>query len=149
MTRASRLLALVTVALASVLGIGCNSYHYFDVKLQIDTGSLPLEKAGYLQSCRVVVSGTESDVINLPSNGSKVACPIGSNFPVIGTFEYASFAESGKLTFTFEGYDSLILMDSFHCASGSVDFTASSTMTQMMTMMVTSGPHDCVSQTQQ
>ncbi len=148
MTRATRLLQVAACA-ASLLGLGCNSYHYYDVKLQVDQGSLPIEKAGYLQLCRIVVSGAETDLITLPSDGSKVACPIGSNFPVIGTFEYATFADSGKLTFTFEGFDSTPAADKFHCATGSVDFTAGGTITQMMTLTVKGGPNDCVSQTQQ
>lgn len=155
MTRASRLLALATVAAASVLGVGCNSYHYYDVKIQIDQSSLPLEKAGYLQLCQIKVTGAENDLITLPttsntsSGTSKVACPIGSNYPVLGTFEYATFADSGKLTFTFLGFDNHSVASNFQCAGGSVDFTAGSTITQMMTLTVTSGPNDCVSQTQQ
>ncbi|HVT08774.1 MAG TPA: hypothetical protein VHO67_15055 [Polyangia bacterium] len=154
MTRASRLLALATAAAASLLGVGCNSYHYYDVKIQVDQSSLPLEKAGYMQLCQIKVSGADNDLITLPTTGNGAgmampACPFGSNYPVLGTFEYATFADSGKLQFSFSGYDSQPVMDSFLCATGSVEFTAGSTITQMMTLMVTAGPHDCVSQTQQ
>ncbi|HSS37431.1 MAG TPA: hypothetical protein VLT58_01560 [Polyangia bacterium] len=154
MTRTSRLFALATVAAASLLGVGCNSYHYFDVKIQVDQASLPLEKAGYLQLCQIRISGADSDLITLPASGSGAgsampACPFGSNFPVLGTFEYATFADSGKLKFSFSGYDSQPLMDSFLCATGSVEFTVSSTITQMMTLTVANGPNDCVSHTQQ
>ncbi|HVY36965.1 MAG TPA: hypothetical protein VHM31_03495 [Polyangia bacterium] len=153
MTRASRLFALATAA-ASLLGVGCNSYHYYDVKIQVDQSSLPLEKAGYMQLCQIKVSGADNDLITLPTTGKGAgmampACPFGSNYPVLGTFEYATFADSGKLTFSFSGYDSQPVMDSFLCATGSVEFTAGSTITQMMTLMVTAGPHECVSQTQQ
>ncbi|HVV15970.1 MAG TPA: hypothetical protein VHH90_02105 [Polyangia bacterium] len=149
MTRAARLFGLATVAMAPLLAVGCNSYHYYDVKIQVDQSSLPLDKAGYLQLCQVKVSGADNDLITLPTSGGPgttvAACPFGSNFPVLGTFEYATFADSGKLTFTFAGYDGQPLMDSYHCASGSVEFTASTTITQMMTLMVTGGPNDCMS----
>jgi hypothetical protein len=152
MTRASRLLALATVAAASLLGVGCNTYHYYDVTIQLDRASLPLEKAGYLQFCEIRVSGADSDLIRFPTSGSgtNIACPIGQNYPVLGTFEYATFADSGKLTFTFAGFDTMqSTASNFQCASGSVDFTASGATTQMMMLMVTGGPNDCVSQTQQ
>ena len=52
--------------------------------------------------------------------------------------------------FTFAGFDTTgSTATSFQCASGSVDFTASSTITQAMDMTVTGGPNECVSQTQQ
>jgi hypothetical protein len=142
------------LGLGALLGLGCNSYHYFDVKIQFDEASLPIEKAGYLQFCQVKVSGAASDVITLPttdnlSNNTKVACPIGSNYPDLGTFEYATFADSGKLTFMFNGYDGRPPMSSYQCAGGSVEFNVSSAITQAMTLMVTGGPNDCISQTQQ
>lgn len=154
MTRVSRLFALASVAAASLLGAGCNSYHYFDVKIQVDQSSLPLDKAGYLQLCQITVTGADNELITLPRSGNGAgnampACPFGSNYPVLGTFEYATFADSGKLTFSFAGFDSTPVMESFHCASGSVDFTAGSTITQSMTLMVSAGPNDCVSHTQQ
>lgn len=154
MTRASRLLAFVTFGSAALLGAACNSYHYYDVKLKVDQAALPLEKAGYLQLCQIKVTGAASDLITLPTSGNGAgaampACPFGSNFPVLGTFEYATFADSGKLTFTFLGYDTQSTASNFECANGSVEFTASSTITQAMDLTITSGPNDCVSQTQQ
>ncbi|MFL5308476.1 MAG: hypothetical protein ACJ8F1_24910 [Polyangia bacterium] len=152
MTRVSRFVALATMAAAALLSVGCNTYHYYDVTIKLDTSSLPLEKAGYLQFCQVRVSGADNELLKLPKTTAEgmVACPIGQNYPVLGTFEYATFADSGKLTFTFAGFDTTgSTATSFQCASGSVDFTASSTITQAMDMTVTGGPNECVSQTQQ
>jgi len=147
MTRARTLLGLAALVLLGVSG--CNTYHYFDVTIVFDS-TLPEESVGYLQSCSVLVSGAASDSDHLPMNpqGAKSWCPVSDfhNFPTLGTFEYSTFADSGKITFSFQGYDFTRQDPMFLCATGSVDMTASSTVTQTGTLMVTSGPNQCMSQ---
>lgn len=152
MTRTS-LLSLAALAALSLGSLGCNTYHYFDVKVLFDEASLPIEQAGNLKFCEVKVSGADNTVEALPtesqqSGNTKVVCPIGSNYPNLGTFEYATFADSGKLTFTFEGFYDVPASGTNQCATGSIDFNASSTITQMGTLTVSSGPNQCISVTQ-
>jgi hypothetical protein len=138
--------------LAALLGIsGCNTYHYFDVTIVFDS-TLPEEQVGFLQSCSVLVSGAATDSNHLPMNppGAKSYCPVTDfhNFPTLGTFEYSTFADSGKLTFTFQGFDYTMQAPMYQCAMGSVDVNATSEVTQTATLTVTAGPNPCMSQTQ-
>ena len=152
MTTRTSLLWLAALAVLSLGSVGCDTYHYFDVKVVFDETSLPIDAAGNLKFCEVVVSGADKRLEQLPtesaqSSNSKVVCPIGSNYPTLGTFEYTTFTDSGKLTFTFQGYYDTPAMSSFQCATGSIDFNADSTITQSGTMMVSSGPNTCISTT--
>jgi hypothetical protein len=144
--------ALLGLAALLVAGAGCNTYHYYDITLKFDSSQIPEEQAGYLQKCTVDVTGAASDTIVVPDNNAmKSYCPVTDyrNFPTLGTFEFATFADSGNLTFTFNGYDFTMASSQYLCATGSVSFQASSTITQAMDLTIGSGPNTCVSQTQQ
>jgi len=82
--------------------------------------------------CQVVVSGAATDTIGL-ANG--FGCPP-SGFPDIGTIEYATFADSGSITFTFNGY--LTNVDPGElCTTSSAMLTAGAEITQMGTITLT------------
>lgn len=153
MSRGLRRWALGPMAALVLLGAGCNTYHYFDIQVKFDTTQVDETQAGYLQRCTIDITGAASDSIVVPDNNSKKSyCPITDfqTFPVLGTFEFSTFADSGKLTFTFDGYYTGRAMDSSHCATGSVSVDASSEITQMAELDVGSGPAGaCVSATQQ
>lgn len=152
MTRGIRRRLLWLVATLG-LAAGCNSYHYFDITVQFDTTQVPETQAGYLHRCTITVSGASSDFINVPDNNAdKSYCPITDYraFPTLGTFEFSTFADSGKLTFTFDGYYTDQAASTSHCAAGTVSVNASSAITQMATLTVGTGPAGaCVSPTQQ
>jgi hypothetical protein len=75
----------------------------------------------------VDVSGAASDEVVL-------ACP--PAFPDVGTFEYSTFADSGPITFTFNGFYDTPRSSSNQCTSGVTMLTASDQITQMGTITV-------------
>jgi hypothetical protein len=122
---------LLAVVLGAAL-FGCNTYHYYDIDIQ---GMSPVTEiqTSTMNFCEVVVSGAASDTIGLTMG---VGCPP-LGFPDIGTIEYATFADSGPITFTFNGY----LMDvdpSDLCTTASTMLTASDQITQMGMITLTS-----------
>ena len=126
----NRWLALSLLGGALALG-GCNTYHYFDI--EIDFGPVGIEQAGVLQLCHLDVSGADSHSADLPSSAnkdSKSVCPLGNNWPVMGTFEYATFADSGSITFNITAFSDTRRTSDNLCTSGSLTMTAGSEITQ-------------------
>ena len=139
----TRLRGLLGAAALLVLAGGCNTYHYFDIKVEF--GAVGIEEAGGIKRCVVTVSGADSDLFTLPSTGaSNMVCPIGSNWPDLGTFEYSTFTSSGNLTFTLNAYNMTPPMDSFICVSGSTSISATSEITQMGTITLAQGSQSCI-----
>jgi hypothetical protein len=134
---------LAVALIGASLMAGCDTYHYYDV--DVSFGTIPIEEASLLQVCELVVSGADSHTTTFPSTvvgldpskpKEKSVCPIESNWPDMGTFEFATFADSGKLTFTVNGYKGLPVSSDNLCTSGSTAIPASSqiTTTGMVTM---------------
>lgn len=120
---------------------GCSTYHYYDIDVQF--GSVSLEEAGVLQICELDVTGADSHSTHLPSStvGDKTTvCPIDRNWPDMGKFEFATFADSGTLTFKVTGYKGLPAGPATLCTTGTVDLPANSTITQSGT--ITMGTFD-------
>jgi hypothetical protein len=141
----TRVRGLLGAAALLLLGGGCNTYHYFDIK--VDFGTISFEEAGGIKRCEVFVTGADTDNFVLPSTGaSKVACPIDSNWPTLGTFEYSTFTDSGNLTFTLKGYNMTPPMDSFVCVSGATTLPAGAAITQMGTISLAQGSQSCITQ---
>lgn len=131
-------LSLVAGALAAS---GCNTYHYYDVDIKF--GDITEPQAGVLQLCHLDVSGAASDSVNLPStslNDPTTVCPIAHNWPDMGQFEFATFADSGSITFTITAYKDTVRSQDNLCTTGSVTLNASSQITHQGT--ITMGSFD-------
>jgi hypothetical protein len=117
------LLAVVLGGLAS----GCDTYHYYDIDVQF-TSPVTEGQVSVMQLCLIDVSGAASDEVQL-------ACPP-VKFPDMGTFEYSTFADSGPITFTFNGYFEAPKSSNNQCTSHATTLTASDQITQTGTIMV-------------
>ncbi len=127
-------LALSVVAGALALA-GCNTYHYYDIDIKF--GSISEPEAGVLQLCHLDVSGADSHHADLPSSSigdPTTVCPIAHNWPDMGKFEFATFADSGSITFTILGYKDTQRIPDHLCTTGTLTMTASSQITQQWTL---------------
>jgi hypothetical protein len=115
------LLAVVLGGLAS----GCDTYHYYDIDVKFMT-PVTETQVSVMKLCLIDVSGAASDEVELP-------CPP-AKFPDMGTFEYSTFADSGPITFTFNGYFDAPKSSSNQCTSNAATLTASSEITQSGTI---------------
>lgn len=137
-------LVLGALLLGASLVTGCKSYHYYDVDVKFASG-FTLESAGMIQLCTLMVSGADSGSFTFPDNNADMPyCPIVNNYPDLGTFEYATFEDSGTLHFVVSAYtvNSTPPQQSNCFAAGNVDVSASAsvTTTENMTLsMTTSG----------
>jgi hypothetical protein len=123
-------LALLTASLV----MGCNTYHYFDI--DVEFGPVNEEDASLLQLCTLTVSGADShsgdfpsSVVGLAPNEPSTCPPSGSWTGTMGTFEYSTFADSGSLTFTVNGYKNLQANSGNLCTSGDTTVSATSQIT--------------------
>ena len=139
----TRVRGLLTLA-ALILGAGCNTYHYYDITVSF--GSIGVEEAGGIKICQVAVTGADTYDATLPTStpGAKAVCPIGSNYPDLGTFEYSTFTDSGHLTFTLNAFNQTNLNPSGICISGSTTLAASSEITHTGTITLTQGSQSCI-----
>jgi hypothetical protein len=122
-----RVVPLLAVVLGG-LATGCNTYHYFDIDVKF-ASPVTATQVSVMKLCQVDISGAASDELTLD-------CPP-ANFPDWGTFEYATFVDSGSLTFTFNGYFDTPKSSSNQCSSmGKTTLTAGDQITQMGTITV-------------
>lgn len=144
MTRLGRLLGrrlgLASLALAlagPALGAaGCDSYHYYDMDLVFSSAwAGGINSAGAAQLCKVSITGADSHDFSLNNCGFMSN---NSNYPDVGTFEFATFADSGTLTFTVNAYNGTPPGPACLFGTGMVSINASSQVTQ--TGMVTIEP---------
>jgi hypothetical protein len=126
-------LPLLAVILGAALFGGCNTYHYYDIDIQ---GMSPVTEiqTSTMVFCQLVVSGAASDTIGLADG---TGCPP-AGFPDFGTIEYATFADSGQITFTFNGYYMMQVDPNQLCTTASTTLTASDQITQTGTITLTS-----------
>ena len=82
-----------------------------------------------MKLCLVDITGAASDTLVLD-------CPP-AKFPDMGTFEYSTFADSGSITFTFNGFYDAPQSSSNQCTSGATTLTASDQITQTGTITLT------------
>jgi hypothetical protein len=119
------LLSTLAIALGAA---GCDTYHYYDIDLQFDTspGMFTVATVGEAQLCRILVSGADSHEIDLPD------CSLNtdnSNTTDVGTFEFATFADSGTLTFTVNAYNGSPPTMTCLFGTGTTSLPAGSTVT--------------------
>ena len=134
MKRAQLWLGLMLAAGISA-SAGCSTYHYYDIDVQF--GPVGEEQAGVLQLCELDVSGADSHSTHFPSSTTHdptTVCPIGTNWPDMGKFEYATFADSGQITFKVTGYKALPANTSTLCTTGTLTMNASADITQSGTL---------------
>ncbi len=130
-----QLWSALLVAAGTLANAGCSTYHYYDIDVQ--WGPVSEEQAGVVQICDLDVSGADSHSSHFPSStvgDTKTVCPIAQNWPDMGTFEFASFADSGQITFKVSGYKSLPANTSSLCVTGTLNMNASSDITQKGTL---------------
>jgi hypothetical protein len=120
--------ALSIAALVS----GCNTYHYYDIDVKAASPVTQTQISG-MQFCQILISGADSHTINWTQG---IGCPP-QGFPDIGSFEFSSYADSGNITFTFNGY-SMNLDASMLCSTASTTLPANGTITQAGTITLTS-----------
>ena len=80
--------------LAAVAGSGCNTYSYFQVSVKLDDSFSP-PRRGIVNICDVFVTGAASSEFTLKSCSQPASNDVGS-------FDYATFSESGMVTFTLK-----------------------------------------------
>ena len=123
-------------ALAVMLGAaGCDTYHYYDMDLRFDTspGMFTTATVGEAQFCRIQISGADSHEIDLEN------CALNSdnsNTTDVGTFEFATSADSGTLTFTVDAYTAITPTPQCLYGMGTTSIQASSTVTQKGTLVI-------------
>ncbi len=125
----------LSVMAGTLAAAGCNTYHYYDIDIKFGTITEP--EAGVLQLCQLDVSGAASHSASLPSSSigdPTTVCPIAHNWPDLGRFEFATFADSGSITFTIKAYKDTARTDDNLCTTGSLTMTATSQITQQGTM---------------
>jgi hypothetical protein len=99
---------IAVAALALGLGAsGCHTFKYFDITMTFDQASLDDATILTISRCRVLVSGAESNNFILDRCPDHTAADPHMGTPPGYIFEYASFAESGTLTFELKGYTGL------------------------------------------
>ncbi|HSY41413.1 MAG TPA: hypothetical protein VLA79_17870 [Polyangia bacterium] len=121
-------LPLLAAVLGAALFGGCNTYHYYDIDVKF-MSPVTETQVSVMKLCLVDVSGAASDTLVLD-------CPP-AKFPDLGTFEYATFADSGTITFTFNGFYDLPQSSSNQCTSSPTSLTASDQITQTGTITIT------------
>jgi|SRR5450631_510084 len=126
--RFSKGFPLAAVVLGAALFGGCNTYHYFDVDVKF-MSPFTSTQASVMKLCLVEVTGAASDTLSL-------SCPP-DNYPDMGTFEYATFADSGPITFTFKAFYDTPQSSSNQCTSGVTALTAGDQITQTGTITLT------------
>jgi hypothetical protein len=112
---------------------GCNTYHYYDITVT-SMSPVTVTELSSMSFCTIVVSGSASDTIPW-STMNMMGCPPAS--ATIGTFEYATFADSGNITFMFNGYAQQV-DPKMLCTSAQTMLPANDTITQTGKITLTS-----------
>jgi hypothetical protein len=130
-------LPVLAVILGAALFGGCNTYHYYDIDVKF-VSPFTENEASVMKLCLVEVSGAASDTLAFPGNDStKPICPPNTNYPDLGTFEYATFESSGQITFTLNAFYDAPPSSGNQCTSGATTLTASDQITQTGTITLT------------
>ena len=133
--RAARLLPMLALAVAA----GCSEYHYYDIDVSFTIASgqfMGTNEISTIQKCVMTVSGADSASITMgPSQG----CPpmsVAGITPHLGIVEFATFADSGQLTFTFSAYDDSTTVDACKTGQGAktIAVTSATTVTDTLTV---------------
>jgi len=127
---ASKLLFLSLLPLALALQ-GCNTYSYFDIDMMLGT-DFNVVAIGRINSCHVFVTGATSDDFTLPYAKCHT---INTATRDVGKIQYATFADSGNVTFTLRLFER---MESTACelGTGAVTLAVDSGKTAIGTLTV-------------
>ena len=131
--RAPRLVATWIVGLAALAGAGCNDFHYYDITVSFNinqsTGGYPQDEVGNVQTMLFNVSGADSGSFRIGPNGMNL--PLTGGKTTLGTVEYATFADSGTLTFTVQAFNSTRTTQDCKTGEGTKAVMATSEVTTM------------------
>ena len=142
-----RRLARLVPLLALIAAAGCNEYHYYDIDVSFNIASgqfAGTNEISTIQRCVMTVSGADSGTIVM---GLEQGCPpmtvagVGTR---LGIVEFATFADSGQLTFTFAAYDDRTTVDACKTGQGVKTVNVSSATTIMETLVVDKIAVGCV-----
>jgi hypothetical protein len=134
-------------ALALVAAAGCNEYHYYDLDVSFNIASgqfAGTNEISTIQRCIMTVSGADSATITF---GLENGCPpmtaagIGTR---VGIVEFATFKDSGQLTFTFAAYDDTTTVDACKTGQGTKTINATSASTTTEPLVVDKIAPGCV-----
>jgi hypothetical protein len=135
-----RRLMLALVLAAASLGVaGCNDFHYYDVDVTFDTSSGQFAGINEISTIQVMVmgvTGADNGDIQIGPNANGLPLVTGAH---LGVFEFATFADSGQLTFVIRAFDDATSNPSCQTGQGmkTVDATSMTTNNVMMTVMKT------------
>jgi hypothetical protein len=144
--RAIRCIRLLPV-LALLAAAGCNEYHYYDVSVAFNIASgkfAGTNEISTIQRCVLTVSGADSATL---VSGFENGCPPMSAAGIstqMGISEFATFADSGQLTFTFSAYDDTTLVDACKTGQGVQTVQATSASTTAVALTVDKIAAGCV-----
>jgi hypothetical protein len=123
-----RLLPALAVAAISAGAAGCNEFHYYD----IDVSFVGFSASG-ADNGRIDISATQN--MGLPVT-------IGTN---LGIFEFATFADSGTLTFSADAYDENSSANPMcKTGTGSVQVPATATVTNSAKLNIMKTSDGCM-----
>jgi hypothetical protein len=131
-----RLLPALVLACASLGGVGCSEYHYYDVSVKFDTSTGQFAGSTEISTIQVMVmgvSGADTGSIQIGPNANGLP----ANSSTFGVFEYSTFVDSGQLTFSVRAYDDATSNPECQTGQGMTTVDASSMITN--TAMVTVG----------
>jgi hypothetical protein len=144
--RAIRSFGLLPIV-ALVAAAGCNEYHYYDVSVTFNIASgqfAGTNEISTIQRCVLTVSGADSATL---VSGLENGCPPMSAAGIstqMGISEFATFADSGQLTFTFAAYDDSTLVDACKTGQGVKTIEATSASTTSVALTVDKIAPGCV-----
>jgi len=136
--RAPRLVATWILGLTALAAAGCNDFHYYDITVSFNinqsTGGYPQTEVASVQTLLFNVSGADSGSFRIGPNANGL--PLVAGATNLGTVEYATFADSGTLTFTVQAYNSSRTTADCQTGSGMKAVMASSASTTMDAVII-------------
>lgn len=133
--------AAVMPLLALALGAGgCHTFKYFDITMTFDQASFDDASILTISRCRVLVSGAESNNFILDKCPDHAAADPHMGTPPGYVFEYASFADSGTLTFDLKAYTGLRDVPECLLGEGTKGIPVTSATTIMGSLSVAKNP---------
>jgi hypothetical protein len=128
MSARAKLSALI-LGITALGAAGCKEFHYYDIHVRFDgTAGFNSNNVSTVQTCHVFVTGADTTDFYLTENCSAASPPRGT---VIGTFEFATFADSGELTFTIKTYNGFTETDNCLFGVGTKSYPVSGVTTRM------------------
>jgi hypothetical protein len=135
------LLALV-LGVASLGAAGCNEYHYYDVQVNFDVSAGQFAGSTELSTIKVMVMGVSgADTADIQIGPNANGLPNTSS--MFGVFEFATFADSGKLTFNVRAYNDASSNPDCQVGQGMTTVDASSMTTNTATVLVGKTGNGC------